>query len=308
MVEGHQGQMLVDTGTSADIIDEKTWYAMNINKKLESSTTQLIPYGSERTLSMLGSFDANLQRKDRVCQSKLYVVQGQSGYLPGYESSHALGSVIINMVTPMPSGLASDNIIAKFPRLFSGLGQLKGMQVKLHIDPSVQPVKQPQRRVPFHVRPKVEQKLEDAGIIEKIEGPTPWVSPIVTPPKPHDPTEIRLCVDMRGPNKAILRERHITPTIEDVLSDLKCAKFFSKLDLNQGYHQLTLAEESRYITTFSTHVGLRRYKRLNFGISCTSEIFQNTIQTVLEGLDGVMNVSNDILIYSSTTEQHKQRL
>ena len=91
------------------------------------------------------------------------------------------------------------------------------------------------------------QELENDDIIEKVEGPpTPWVSPIVTPPKPGRPDEIRLCVDMRGPNKAIQRERHITPTIEYVISDLNGARVITKLYLNQGYHQIMLDEASRY--------------------------------------------------------------
>lgn len=66
--------------------------------------------------------------------------------------------------------------------------------------------------------------------------------------------------DMRKANTAIQRERHVTPTIYDVILDLNGAKVFSKLDLNAGYHQLELHPESRNITTFSTHVGLRRCK------------------------------------------------
>ena len=99
------------------------------------------------------------------------------------------------------------------------------------------------------------------------------MSPIVVVPKSHNPQEVRICVDMRQPNKAIGRERHISPTIDDIISELGQAKVFSKLDLNQGYHQLELAPESRYITTFSTHFGLRRYKQLDFGINSTAEIF-----------------------------------
>ena len=158
------------------------------------------------------------------------------------------------------------------------------------------------------MRKKVEDKLvelENADIIEKVDGPTPWISPIVTPPKPD---EIRLCVDMRGPNTVIKRERHITPTIEDVISDLNGACVFSKLDLNQGYHQIMLDESSRYITTLSTHVGLRRYKRLNFGICCASEIFQNVVRESLDGLPGVMNGSDDILIYGCNHTEHDKRL
>ena len=117
------------------------------------------------------------------------------------------------------------------------------------------------------------KELEDADIIEKIEGPTPWVSQIVVVPKPKDPSSIRMCIDMREANKAIMRERHITPTLDDILCDLNEAKIFSKLDLNQGYHQIELHPESRYVTTFSTHLGLRRFKRLNFGISSAAEMF-----------------------------------
>ena len=88
-------------------------------------------------------------------------------------------------------------------------------QIKFHIDESVRPVAQPHRRVPFHLRAKVEGELGqlmEQDIIERVEGPTPWVSPIVPAPKPKAPDEVRLCTDMRAANKAIMRERHITPT------------------------------------------------------------------------------------------------
>ena len=123
---------------------------------------------------------------------------------------------------------------------------MKDFQVHLHIDTSVPPVTQPHRRIPFHEL----GKLERQGIIEPVDDPTPWVSPLVVTPKPKNPGEIRLCVDMHQPNRAILRERHITPTIDDLIHDLNGATVFSKIDLNSGYHQLELAPESRYITTF----------------------------------------------------------
>ena len=90
--------------------------------------------------------------------------------------------------------------------------------------------------------------------------------------------------------------------------DLNGSKIFSKLGLNQGYHQLEISEKSRNITTFTTHVGLRRYKRLNFGLTCASEFFQNTIRTSLEGLEGVHNISDDIIVYGNSQEQHDSRL
>ena len=80
------------------------------------------------------------------------------------------------------------------------------------------------------------EKLETQDIIERVDGPTPWISPIVTPPKPNDPNSIRLCVDMREANKAVMRERHLTPTIDDIIHDLNGNTIFSKLDLRSGYH------------------------------------------------------------------------
>ena len=81
-------------------------------------------------------------------------------------------------------------------------------------------------------------------------------------------------------NKAIERECHPSPTMDELVAKRNGSQMFSKLDLCSGYHQLKLSPDSQYITTFVTHVGL---KRLNFGISSASEVFQNTIrQTISE--------------------------
>lgn len=53
-----------------------------------------------------------------------------------------------------------------------------------------------------------------------------------------------------------MRERHVMPTLDEIVNDLNSAELFSKLDLASGYHQLELDDYLRYITTFSTHVGI----------------------------------------------------
>ncbi len=100
----------------------------------------------------------------------------------------------------------STHLQNKYKDVFKGLGQLKDFEVTLHENSDVKPIVQPQRRIPFHVREKVTkelEKLEAAGIIEPVEGPTDWVSPIVIVPKKNS-DDIRICVDMRQPNTAIL--------------------------------------------------------------------------------------------------------
>ena len=81
---------------------------------------------------------------------------------------------------------------------------------------------------------------------------------------------------MRTANEAVQRERHPIPTVDELLEDFNEATIFSKLDLKGGYHQIEVSEDSRDITTFVTNKGLYRYKRLNFGISSASEIYQHT--------------------------------
>ena len=90
------------------------------------------------------------------------------------------------------------------------------------------------------------------------------VSPLVITPKKSG--DVRICIDMRMANT-----HHPTPTIDDLIHTLNGATVVSKLALRAGYHQLTLAPESRYITTFATHKGLRQYARLNFGTNSASD-------------------------------------
>ena len=204
-----------------------------------------------------------------------------------------------------------EELTQKFPQLFTGIGKLKSHQIKLHIDPNVSPIAQPHRRFPFHLQQKVEDEINnllEQDIIERVTGPTLWMSPIVTPIKPNNPDKVRICVDMRQANKAILRERHVTPTLQDIIHDLNGATIFSKLDLNSAYHQLELHPDSRAITNFSTNVGLFRYKRLLFGVSSSSEVFQHTISQVLNGIPGVNNISDDIIVYGKTVAEHNNNL
>ena len=202
-------------------------------------------------------------------------------------------------------------ILHQFSERFTSLGKLKGKQIQLSIEQSVKPVAQQQRRVPFHLREKVEMELkslESQDIIEKVPESehTDWVSPIVVVPKKEG--KIRICVDMRAANTAVKRIRHPIPTVKDIALELNGAKYFSKLDLAQAYHQLELAPGSRPITTFTTPFGLYRYKRLNYGTNSSAEIFQHALQQSLQGIEGVRNLADDILVFGKTYEAHNKSL
>ncbi|PFX15419.1 Retrovirus-related Pol polyprotein from transposon opus [Stylophora pistillata] len=109
-------------------------------------------------------------------------------------------------------------------------------------------------------------------------------------------------------NEAVIRERHPIPTLEETLEALNEAAVFSKLDLQWGYHEVELHPESRVLTTFTTHKGLKRYKRLIFGLSSAPEMYQYVIQQTLQGIPGVWNISDDIIVFGSDQDSHDRNL
>ena len=97
------------------------------------------------------------------------------------------------------------------------------------------------RRIPFSRRAKVNERLEELlklDVIEKIQGPTSLVNPLVVVEKPNG--DIRICLDIRQANQAIVREKHPVLTVEETLQEVSYAEIFSKLDLNMAFHQIEL--------------------------------------------------------------------
>ena len=239
-----------------------------------------------------------------------------------YRAQHLSYDEIAKLVTPLKVSEerleeikargVSDNqiveeIIGLFPETFKGIGCHKYRQVTIDVDPTVEPKPQKQRRIPFPRRDPLTQmvrELEKADIIEDVDGPTSWISNVVLTPKPKNPKELRMSIDMTTANKAVLRTRHIIPTTEELRYQLNGAKFFSKLDMKSGYMQLELKRVSRNITCFYTPNGLKRFKRLNFGTSSAAEIFHQEIMETIRGIPGVMNIYDDVLVFGATEHDH----
>lgn len=229
----------------------------------------------------------------------------------GFQAAESLGLVVVTNAIRTDPETFTRKLLEEYADLFQGIRKMEGVQVDLHVDRTVIPVAQPHRRILFSVRPKLEAELEkliNNDVIEKVEEPTSWVSPVVITPK-RTANEIRLNVDMREANKAIPRTHTIMPTLEDITHERNGATVFSHLDMNHGYHQLELQENGRDITTFSTHIGLYRYKGLNFGTRSTGEIFQDTLsREITRDIPGCLNISDDILVYGKIQQEHDRNL
>lgn len=177
---------------------------------------------------MVGVFEAVIKVNGRELIASFYVVNEGGKFLLGRDTAMALKVLKI--------GESIDRITeGKTTRQFS---KMKGILVEIPLKENVKPVAQPYRRIPAPLQMKVDAKIEELraqGIIEEVNGPSKWISPMVPVPKQDD---IRLCIDMRQANQAVERENYPLPTIEDFLPHLGKARFFSRLDIRHAFHQV----------------------------------------------------------------------
>ena len=200
-------------------MDERDFSKLK-NIRLTPSDTRIMSYGNNN-LHVRGYFHAKAESNTASTYAKFYVIAGSGGSLLGLTTSIELKLVnIVQNISPVMTSQTSlevarvgldphtKRLVEEYSDLFKDLGKLKDFSVKLHIDETIKPVAQPHRRVPFHVRSQLENQLkadEALGVIERVDGATPWVSPLVVVPKPKCPDQVRVGVDMRRANTAVLR-------------------------------------------------------------------------------------------------------
>ena len=126
---------------------------------------------------------------------------------------------------------------------------------------------------------------------------------------PKKDGRFRLCGDYKATvNYALTVDQYPLPKPEDLFATLSNGQEFSKLDLSQAYLQLKLDELSRPYTTINTHQGLYQYTRLPFGIASALAIFKRLMDTILQGIQGVVCYIDDILVTGKDQEEHLQNL
>ena len=205
---------------------------------------------------------------------------------------------------PLPTTKSAilDNYAAVFDNT---LGNLPGPPVHLQLDPTVQPIILPARKLPLAMEQPVKSELArlvDAGVLEPVDKPTRWVNQMSVVERPNG--KLRICLDPRGLNSALMREHHTLPTLDTMLHKVQGAKVFSKADLRNGFWHLSLDEESSDLTVMATPFGRYRWRRLPFGLNTSSEIFYKRIQAAFRDMDNVHVVADDALIcgYGPTVE------
>ena len=171
------------------------------------------------------------------------------------------------------------------------------------------PFKQQLRRHPMAYLPVIDEHVEkmlDNDICEP--SFSPWASNVVLVEK-SDGT-LRFCIDYRQLNNLTVKDSYPLPRIDTCFDALGGAKYFSTLDLRQGYWQVENDPETADKTTFITRKGAFKFKVLPFGLSNAPAVFQRLMNMVMQGLtwEACLVFLDDIIVMSATFEQHLERL
>ena len=149
-------------------------------------------------------------------------------------------------------------------------------------------------------------KLLESGFIRPSRSP--FGAPVLFVKKKDG--SMRLCIDYRLLNNITIKNKYPLPRIDELLNRLSGARYFSKLDLQSGYHQIRIKDADIHKTAFRTRYGSFEWLVLPFGLTNAPSTFMAMMQDILrDHLDKYcISLLDDIMIYSNTLEEHEQHL
>ena len=202
-----------------------------------------------------------------------------------------------------------EQLTAMYPNSFDRIGSLKG-EYTIKIDPTVPPVSQSRCKVPIESKEAICAALDSMiaeDILEPQIEPTPWVNSTTYPVKPSG--EVRPCLDCVPLNKAIIRENHTPPMVEEIAHELAGTRYFMKGDAFKAFLHVHLLERSRELTIFRTMTyGRLCYKRMPFGMKMSQDMFEIQMDCILEQCPGVIGIRDDVIVYGYTRGDHDANL
>jgi hypothetical protein len=146
--------------------------------------------------------------------------------------------------------------------------------------------------------------LVEMGIASRSNSP--WASPLHITPKPNGGW--RPCGDFRRLNAVTVPDSYSVPRIHDFANGLAGRKWFSKVDLVKGYHQVPIKLEDQPKTAITTPFGLYQFRRMPFGLRNAGATFQRLMDSIFQEFDFVFVYLDDVLIASKSKEEHRRHL
>ena len=205
-------------------------------------------------------------------------------------------------------------ILAKYRHVFpdelpAGLPPSREVDHRIELVPGAVPPSRPTFRLSDFELGELKKQLEElvkAGFIQPSKSP--FGAPILFVKK-KDGT-MRMCIDYRALNNVTIKNSYPLPRVDELFDRLKGARYFSKIDLRSGYHQIRIAAEDIPKTAFRTRYGHFEFLVLPFGLTNAPGTFMHLMhETFREYLDDfVLVFLDDILIFSKTLEEHTRHV
>ena len=197
-----------------------------------------------------------------------------------------------------------------FPKdLPPGLPPKRDVDHRIELEPgNVPPTKAPYRMSPKELD-ELKKQLSDLLEKEFIQpSKSPYGAPVLFVKKKDGST--RMCVDYRALNKITIKNKYPLPRVDELLDRLYGARYFTKIDLRSGYHQVRIAEGDIEKTAFRTRYGHYEFRVLPFGLTNAPATFMQLMQQVFRPFldEFVVVFLDDILVYSKTEADHVKHL
>ena len=193
---------------------------------------------------------------------------------------------------------------SEYPELFKGIGCMDG-EISIKLKEGAIPHVEPIRRVPHAMQELLKMELDKLckeGILHKVDisEPIEWLNFFVCMKKSNG--KIRLCLDPTHLNKWIIRPRHSTKLVDDILHRLNGAKYFTVVDSTSSFFNHKLDEESSKLMTFGTPFGRYRYLRMPMGASLSSDVYQYKVDGHLEHIRNCVAIADDIIAFGFNSD------